>query len=70
MRVICTLPNASTDINGKTFASVEGGMVSEEMSDEEARAFLAVPGYALYDDPKREETKKGKAPAAKADGGQ
>lgn len=46
-RVVCTLPNASHLINGVRFASLgeDGGMLSEELSDADAAAFLNIPGY-------------------------
>lgn len=46
-RVICTLPNADKLINGVTFTADRGQMISEEIPDEVADAFLAVPGYIL-----------------------
>lgn len=51
-RVICTLPNASTKINGVAFAEDRGQMVSEEISDDKAAAFVAIPGYKLVGDKK------------------
>lgn len=46
-KVLCTLRNASTLINGVRFASVPDGMMSENISDEAAAAFVAIKGYAL-----------------------
>ena len=46
-KVICSLPNASTEINGVAFESTDGGMLSVEVTDEVAEAFVAIPGYAL-----------------------
>jgi hypothetical protein len=48
-RILCTLPNASTLINGHQFTQMNRGMVSAEMTDEEAEAFAAIPGFALSD---------------------
>jgi hypothetical protein len=48
-RVLCSLPNASTLINGVRFASVPDGMLSEEISDEAAAAFAAIRGYVVTD---------------------
>lgn len=46
-KVICTLPNASELINDVKFVSHKDGMVSEEISDEQAANFTAIPGYRL-----------------------
>ena len=46
-RVKCSLVNASEKINGIAFASVPGGMLSEEISDEQAAAFTAIKGFDL-----------------------
>lgn len=49
-RVVCTLRNASHLINGVRFASLgdDGGMLSEELSEQDAAGFLAIPGYQPY----------------------
>ena len=44
-KVICTLPNASTSINGVAFDPHELGMVSEEIERDRADAFLRIDGY-------------------------
>ena len=46
-RVICALPNASTNINGVEYVPHKGGtMISaEELSDEQVAAFCEVEGY-------------------------
>lgn len=46
-RVLCTLPHASTSINGVTFTPDRGQMISEEVSEEVAVAFGAIPGYEI-----------------------
>lgn len=46
-RVLCTLAFASDQISGVAFERAEAGMVSVEVSDEVAAAFIAVPGYEL-----------------------
>lgn len=46
-RVLCTLPNASDTINGVRFTADRGQMVSDEISDAQAAAFTAIPGYQL-----------------------
>jgi hypothetical protein len=51
MRVLCTLPNCSDQINGHRFSPVPGGMVSDDLPDDEARAFCTIPGYAPYHGP-------------------
>lgn len=48
-RVICTLPNASSEINGVKFVSHKLGMLSDDIDDDVAKSLLAVPGYHLYD---------------------
>lgn len=50
-RVLCELPNASTEINGVAFAAVEGGMLSIELSEEAAANFASINGYRLYEAP-------------------
>lgn len=47
-KVICTLENASDEISGVKFTPhPDGGVVSEEISEDQAAAFTSVPGYAL-----------------------
>ncbi|MFT8945951.1 MAG: hypothetical protein ABF876_05140 [Acetobacter aceti] len=46
-KVICTLPNASTRINGVTFTPDRNQMVSEEISDDVAAHFAVINGYKL-----------------------
>lgn len=48
-RVICTRPNASDLINGVRFEPHENGVISEQISEEEAQKFLRIPGYQLAD---------------------
>lgn len=80
-RVICTRPNASNLINGVVFEPHENGVISVEISEEQAQNFLRVPGYYLADvaakDKKPEqpkapvdpvETEKPLAPDADGDG--
>lgn len=50
MRVLCTRPNASDEISGVRFEKHEGGMVSVDIGDEQAAAFLEVGGYELVGD--------------------
>ena len=52
MRVLCILENASDEISGVKFEQVEGGMLSEEISDDVAALFLEIPhGYRVYEAP-------------------
>ena len=52
MRVLCTIPNASTNISGIAFARhATGHMVSEEISDEKAARFLNVVGFRELEQP-------------------
>ncbi len=52
-KVICTLPNASTKINGVAFVEHKLGMISEEVSDEVAAGFASIQGYVLHAPQKR-----------------
>lgn len=49
-RVLCTRPNAAEEISGVNFTQHENGMLSEEISDDQAAAFCEIPGYDLVDD--------------------
>lgn len=44
-KVLCTRPNASDEISGIKFEQHERGMVSVDIDDEQAAAFLDVGGY-------------------------
>lgn len=46
-RLICTLPNASTTINGIAFTEDRGQMVSEPVPDDVAEQMATIPGYML-----------------------
>lgn len=46
-RVLCTLPNASSLINGVTFARTREGMLSDVIPAEAARGFGSIRGYRL-----------------------
>lgn len=46
-KVLCTLPNASDEISGVKFVSHANGKLSEDLSDEAAAAFAAIPGYQV-----------------------
>lgn len=46
-RVICLRPNASELINGVVFEAHGQAMISEEISDEQARQFTRISGYRL-----------------------
>jgi hypothetical protein len=45
MKVICTLRHASELINGIRFEKHALGRISEEITQEQAKALLAIPGY-------------------------
>lgn len=63
-QVICTLPNASEDINGLQFAAVDGGMLSADASDEQVAYLTSIEGFSVYDpNPKPPAVKKGKKAA-------
>lgn len=44
-KVICRLDNAAEEISGVKFVSHALGMISEDISDEDAERFLSIPGY-------------------------
>lgn len=46
-KILCTLPNASTEISGVKFAAHANGMLSEEITDEVAAGFTSIPGYEV-----------------------
>ena len=49
--VTCTLPNASTEIDGVKFDESPEGMVSEPVADDVAARFATIKGYAVADAP-------------------
>jgi hypothetical protein len=57
IKVTCKLPNASTNINGIEFESVEGG-VESVMEDDAAAQFNGIPGYTLEPVEEKPATKK------------
>ena len=74
MKILCTIPNASEEINGVKFEEHEKGMISVgPVTDDEAATFLLIPGYESVDhvatpaEKKAAEKKqKGEAPAEPA----
>lgn len=48
-KVICKLPNASTNINGIRFVTHRDGMISEEIDDAVALTLSDIPGYEIHD---------------------
>lgn len=64
-RVICNLENAGGLINGVKFTEDRGQMISEEVPDEVAANFAAIPGYALVGT-KGDEKATGKQPGKTA----
>lgn len=64
-KVICTLPNAAEEINGVSFLSTEVGMLSEDISAEQAESFLSIPGYVEHHED-ADEIARQKAEAAAA----
>lgn len=48
-KVLCKLPNASTNINGVRFVTHRDGMISEEVDDAVALALSEINGYEIYD---------------------
>jgi uncharacterized membrane protein len=66
-KVICTRPNASLNINGVNFTPTEDGrgVVSDEISAEEAELFLSIDGYEPSDAPVQKPSEAPKAAATK-----
>lgn len=64
MKVICTLPNASTLINGVAFKARGEVMVSEDISEEAANAFAEIAGYEILPDTKEADAAAAAAKAA------
>ena len=58
-KVLCTLPNASEEIGGIKFVAHAKGMLSEDLSDEQAARLATIQGYEIVG---------GKAPDAGDDG--
>ena len=56
-KVLCKLPNASSNINGVKFVSHRDGMISEEIDDAIALQFAEINGYEIHD-PKAKKAKK------------
>lgn len=52
MKVLCKLPNASGEINGVKFAKTDDGMLSEDIGEDVAKAFVEIPGYEIVADTK------------------
>lgn len=53
MKVLCTRPNASELISGVRFEKTADGMLSEDISGEQAQRFLAIDGYTRVDEKPR-----------------
>lgn len=66
-KVLCTLPNASEEINGVKFTSHAKGMVSENVADDVAAAFAEVPGYEIVGESKKTDADEAAARAALAE---
>lgn len=52
-KVLCTLPNASEEIGGIKFEKHANGMLSEDVSDEQAARLASIPGYQLVGAPSK-----------------
>lgn len=46
-KVICTHPNASNLIDGVNFSAHPRGVISEDISEEQAKRFASIPGYEV-----------------------
>lgn len=50
MRILCTIPTATSPINGHEFDGKPGALVSvDDIPDDEAAALLTIDGYAEFD---------------------
>lgn len=49
-KITCTLPNASLEISGVPFVAIDGGVMAEGVSDEDAAKFAGIPGYVFEDE--------------------
>ena len=48
-RILCTIPTATSPINGIEFGPHERGLISASVEEEEAEYFATIPGYELLD---------------------
>jgi len=49
MRIICTIPTATSPINGHKFEGEPGALVSvDDIPDDEAELLLTIPGYVEH----------------------
>jgi hypothetical protein len=66
-KVLCSLPNASTEIGGVQFTKHANGMLSEDVSAEVAARFAAIRGYTVVGAPDADtDAEKAAAEAEKA----
>lgn len=50
-RILCALPNASSEISGIKFNESVDGFVSEPIEDENLiTTFLSIPGYSIFNE--------------------
>jgi hypothetical protein len=67
-KVICTLENATNKISGVQFTAIpEGGMISEEVTQEVAEMFASIPGYEIQAASKPSKTEPLRKDAGKKD---
>lgn len=50
VQILCTLPNASDEISGVKFTKTDKGMLSADITDEQAAGFLSINGYKVLGD--------------------
>lgn len=50
-QVLCTIPNASTNISGFEFHQVAEGMLSDPMDDDDAERLMRIEGFTEYHAP-------------------
>lgn len=48
MRVLCTLPHASEEIDGVAFSRVDGGMLSADVDESVGNRWLTIPGFVAH----------------------
>lgn len=66
-KVLCTLENASTLIDSVKFEKTAKGMLSEEISDEQVKHYLSIPGFEVPA-PEQAKSTEGAAPAGSTQG--
>lgn len=69
-KVICSLPNASSNISGVEFAPNGGDMVATDVPTEDAKKFDGIRGYEIIPPISEVEQEEDSDPAGGGEGGQ